>query len=425
LEYEKLKIKTVRFPCEVCGNYKVVSSIQVFFRKNGEVSYARARHYKADKKFYYHQQSLEYTNRKLGELANTDHSQAFNSKSIDQPSQVNLQNSTKDGCNNLKLSLDNGNTRNIVCGRRLVWFRTLAFQAQKDNIDLVKYREFLDSKYRSRVYASTIFGYTLRFYDAYANPSIIQTVPSTIRHNVLKAMIALSKFKGEYLEFHQKIKQYDIKWISQDSFTSFLKIFNNNHDSLLQWYKDVSKIMKPNEQLWLRYLALSGLRCTEAELSFNRIIELGKDRKSEYINELGIVEHFRFPKDFLRGTKNCYITIVPANLLEEIIESQKLCYSTIRKRLEHNGFNQRFKELRSFYSSFMAKNGLMSEEIDLLQGRVPKSVFARHYLKENIGEFKSRVLEGSSKLNQLLENEILKSNNSQSIKTSNGYLFKE
>ena len=38
----------------------------------------------------------------------------------------------------------------------------------------------------------------------------------------------------------------------------------------------------------------------------------------------------------------------------------------------------------SFYSSFMARNGLMGEEIDLLQGKVSKSVFARYYLKENI-----------------------------------------
>lgn len=68
----------------------------------------------------------------------------------------------------------------------------------------------------------------------------------------------------------------------------------------------------------------------------------------------------------------------------------------------HNGFNQRFKELKSSYSSFMARNGLMSEEIDLLQGRVPKSVFVRHYLKKNIGDFKSRVLEGNSKLETLL-----------------------
>ena len=170
----------------------------------------------------------------------------------------------------------------------------------------------------------------------------------------------------------------------------------------MQWYKDVSKVMKPHEQLWIKYVALSGLRRTEAEISYNKIIDLGKQGRSEYVNDEGIVEHFRFPKDFLRGTKNCYITIVPASLLDEISENKQLCYSTLRKRLEHNGFNQRFKDLRSFYSSFMAKNGLMSEEIDLLQGRVPRSVFARHYLKENIGAFKSRVLEGNHKLESLL-----------------------
>jgi len=70
-----MKIKGYRFPCEVCGDNKGVSSIQVFFRKNGEVSYARARHYGSDKKVYYHQQSLEYVNTKLRELCNIDHGQ--------------------------------------------------------------------------------------------------------------------------------------------------------------------------------------------------------------------------------------------------------------------------------------------------------------------------------------------------------------
>lgn len=41
---------------------------------------------------------------------------------------------------------------------------------------------------------------------------------------------------------------------------------------------------------------------------------------------------------------------------------------------------------------------MLSEEVDLLQGRVPKSVFARHYLKENIGEFKDKVLQANSNL---------------------------
>ena len=79
-----MKIKTYRFQCEVCGNNEVVCSVQVFFRKNGEVSYARARHYGADKRFYYHQQSLEYINNKLRELATIDPCQASKSISIEQ-----------------------------------------------------------------------------------------------------------------------------------------------------------------------------------------------------------------------------------------------------------------------------------------------------------------------------------------------------
>ena len=81
-----MKIKCYRFPCEVClksENKSVVSSVQVFFRANGEVGYARARHLGADKRFYYHQQSLEYVNSKLREIADIGHGQV-EGKSIEQ-----------------------------------------------------------------------------------------------------------------------------------------------------------------------------------------------------------------------------------------------------------------------------------------------------------------------------------------------------
>lgn len=79
-----MKIKNFRFPCEVCGENKVVSSIQVFYRKDGQVGYARARHLGAGKKFYYHQQSLDYVNQKLGEISNIEHGQEVKINSIAQ-----------------------------------------------------------------------------------------------------------------------------------------------------------------------------------------------------------------------------------------------------------------------------------------------------------------------------------------------------
>ena len=67
-----MKIKCDRFECEVC---KEVSSIQVFFRSNGEISYGRARH-KSDK-FYYHKLSPQYLEQKLRELNLIDHGQVL------------------------------------------------------------------------------------------------------------------------------------------------------------------------------------------------------------------------------------------------------------------------------------------------------------------------------------------------------------
>jgi hypothetical protein len=64
-----MKIKCVRFPCEVCSK---LASIQVFYNKSGAIKYARARHYTGQlngkPQFEYHQQSLNYIERKLGEI---------------------------------------------------------------------------------------------------------------------------------------------------------------------------------------------------------------------------------------------------------------------------------------------------------------------------------------------------------------------
>ena len=65
-----MKIKCLRFPCEVCSK---LASIQVFYNKSGEVKYARARqHYTGQlngkPQFEYHQQSLQYIERKFGEM---------------------------------------------------------------------------------------------------------------------------------------------------------------------------------------------------------------------------------------------------------------------------------------------------------------------------------------------------------------------
>lgn len=133
---------------------------------------------------------------------------------------------------------------------------------------------------------------------------------------------------------------------------------------------------------------------------------MSKDGKlSEYYNEeLGILEHFKHGELFLRHTKNCYISIMTDALVQQVANSQPISYSAIRKRLTRKKQTLRIKELRSYYATYLRKHGILTEYIDLIQGRIPKSVFARHYLRvEDLKELSSEVLATTS----IMEIELL------------------
>ena len=219
-------------------------------------------------------------------------------------------------------------------------------------------------------------------------------------------MANLTKFLGIYEEYKLKLKSHGIKWVSNDnSFNSFLRIINNNHSNLGEWYKSAQNILRDNEKLWLKFNLLSGLRKEESINSFNLIIQLSKEGKlTEYYNEeLGILEHFKRGELFLRHTKNCYISIVSKELVQQITQSSEVSYSAIRKRLTRKRQALRIKEQRSYYATVLRKHGILSEYIDLLQGRIPKSVFARHYLKiEDLKELVMQVLSVTENLESSL-----------------------
>jgi intergrase/recombinase len=234
----------------------------------------------------------------------------------------------------------------------------------------------------------------IKYFDCLENPQIISTVPASIRGNVLKAMVNLAKYLGKYDEYKDRLSNCGVRWVNSDNaFNSFLRIVNNKHSNLGEWYKIVQSILRNNEKLCLKFTLLSGLRKNEALNSFNLIIKLAKqNRLSEYYNsELGLLEHFKYGDLFFRKTKMVYISIVNRDLISEIEKSSKVSYSAIRKRLTRNKQNIRIKELRSYYATFLRKKGIISEYIDLLQGRIPKSVFAIHYLK--VDDVKALVLQ--------------------------------
>jgi len=262
------------------------------------------------------------------------------------------------------------------------------------------YKDFLHKKY-GRQYAVAQYSYALKYLDCLDNPSRIVPLHPSTKSNVMKALICLTKYLGTYLEYKEKLKQHGVKWTRPDSFDSFVRIMNNNHSDLLEWYKNAYGILDDNEKLYLKFMLLSGLRKKEGIQAFNLVIDLaGSGRLAEYFNEdLSMLEHYKH-RQFLRNTKNAYITIIPRELVMQIANSKPVSYSAIHCYLYRKHLKLRLKELRSFYASFMVRHNIISEEVDLLQGRVSKSIFVRHYLKENPVELRDRVMIALTQLEQ-------------------------
>jgi hypothetical protein len=260
------------------------------------------------------------------------------------------------------------------------------------HIDLKAYREFLYKKY-SKQYACLMFSYIKKHHQCFPNPNELLKIPTSIRSNVLKAMVCYSKYTSCYEDYKLKLKNSGIKWNTNDSaFDSFLRIVNNNHSDLGHWYSEMQKILRGNEKLFLKFVLMTGLRKAEATRSFNLIIKLNEEGKLDFYYKDGILEHFRFPEFFFRRTKMAYISIVTEDLVTEITQSKPVSYYAMRKRIDTHKQTMKIKELRSYFATYLRQHGILAEYIDLLQGRIPKSVFARHYLKvEDVKEIVQEV----------------------------------
>ena len=224
----KTKTKCIRdFECEICH---CKGMLQILTK-----SYARVRHYLRLNEFgkpvfEYHRNSIEYVNRNLGniktDLASTDHM-------------------TKNYDHNLKELNPNNENKTISPFACL----NPAFKA----IEWSKYEEYLNKIYVKQ-YAKQQFSNSVKYFDCLENPSKILTIPTSNRANVLKALICLSKFLGKYLEFKDLLQKYGVKWINADAFSSFIRIFNNSHSDLPEWYHKARNILNDNEKLYLRFM---------------------------------------------------------------------------------------------------------------------------------------------------------------------------
>jgi intergrase/recombinase len=150
----------------------------------------------------------------------------------------------------------------------------------------------------------------------------------------------------------------------------------------------------------LLYCVLTGLRPAEACAS----IQLLKDRKEDYLTkDHKVLEHFKYPEVFMRRTKNAYISVMFEELFKVIGCSNFISYNSLRLAMRRRNIKMNISICRKIFATYLRNEGVEQEMIDLLQGRIPKSVFVRHYYRPDISKF-DEIREKLTKLHDLLVN---------------------
>ena len=156
----------------------------------------------------------------------------------------------------------------------------------------------------------------------------------------------------------------------------------------------------------IKFGCLTGLRPSEVVESV-RLLNSELTTSVKYYNsQRQALEHFRFPDIFLRQTKKAYISFVSPEIVEIVKKLssrlQSPSYNAIRLAIYKQGIKCDMRYCRKLFDSHLIKSGIDSTTVDMLQGRVGKSVLLRHYQTPD-STLADRVLQALHELKREIE----------------------
>jgi intergrase/recombinase len=159
---------------------------------------------------------------------------------------------------------------------------------------------------------------------------------------------------------------------------------------MISWLKNTCSKLPQKYTNILMFNTLTGLRPSEAYLS----IRLIHHNAENYLNnDTKILEHFRFP-NFIRRTKKAYISIINNRILETARSvDRQLTYNQLKFQFKRHGISGiHMLYCRKIFATYLRLSGIEPEMVDLLQGRIPRNVFVRHYFRPNFAKENERVI---------------------------------
>ena len=213
------------------------------------------------------------------------------------------------------------------------------------------------------------------------------------RIHIMKALAALSKYLGSYDRWKEIIEKHQLKWSNEYGLKAFNDILmnnGNNYNSMVRWLKEATSKLPVQYGNILLFDALAGLRPDEACKS---IILLKEKGQKGYLNmDTMALEHFRYPEIFIRKTKKAYISVLTEKSLNQLKDSATCGYNALRLAVKRYNLSMNMAFSRKIFATHLLTNGIERETIDLLQGRAPRSIFARHYFRPDLDYERIKVL---------------------------------
>ena len=147
---------------------------------------------------------------------------------------------------------------------------------------------------------------------------------------------------------------------------------------MVKWLKETYSKLPQSYGNILLFNALTGLRPEEAIQS---IKILHNNEPNDYLKDNTFLDHYKYPSIFIRRTKKAYISVVNETILAIARQAGDHTYNALRLLIKRKGLDMNMAFCRKIYATYLRNYGIEQEIIDLLQGRISKSVFARNYFR--------------------------------------------
>ena len=238
-----------------------------------------------------------------------------------------------------------------------------------------------------------------------AKLSELRTMSKDKKRLVMASLSNLAKYLGIYEQWTSIRKNNGLKWEKRSALEAFVSILNSNVNDTAEWLMDIVKVLPKKYATVVVFNALTGLRPTESCKSCKLITKLSTEGDlDKYLDrDLMLLQHFRFPELFLRGSKNAFMSFISDDLLQLVLENKPAFeYTALTSAIRKRKQKIRVKELRKLYATTLRNNNVPSEVIDLLEGRVPQSIFLWFYYKPFLQDIRTKTLEAIRPLQEEL-----------------------